>query len=69
MLDCLVLGWDFDLHLAVVEVEVLALAVVPAVAVMLALMQDLLLLEAGPQALEQVVRMLVAQGLLEVPQV
>jgi hypothetical protein len=70
VLDCLVLGWDFDLHLvAEAEAEAEAEVVVPAVAVMLVLAQDLLLLEVVQQALEQVVRMQVAQGLLEVPQV
>jgi hypothetical protein len=57
------------LGLAVVEVEVLAPAVVLAVAVMPEPMQGLLLLEAVQQALEQVVRMLAVQGLLEVLQV
>ena len=68
VLDCLVLRWDFDLHL-VAEAEAEAEVVVPAVAVMPEPMQDLLLLEAVQQALEQVVRMLEARGLLEVPQV
>ena len=53
MQGCPVLGWDFDLRLVVV-VEVLALAVVPAVAVMLVPMQDLLLPEEEKRALEQV---------------
>ena len=52
VLDCLVLRWDFDLHLVA---EAGAEVVVPAVAVMPEPMQDLLLLEAVQQALEQVV--------------